>query len=166
MRLYNDQMHQKIYRSVLKNPLDAPILPDWIEESPYAPEHGYYINVLRNSYGPPTELDNYAWGEAFGYAGEPRMFGYKEPTTTPPGNGTEPLPFSRSDVRRIIAKRDGENDVDNWVLVGELWDGRFFSLRAWCDYTGGTDEPTEVRRSPTAKQTLFVLVSPTRRGPG
>lgn len=45
-------------------------------------------------------------------------------------------PFTREDVSEVIASVDGERDRDNWVMVGKLKDGRFFSISAGCDYTG------------------------------
>lgn len=83
------------------------------------------------------ELEDYNWGEAFGYAGE------KGKCST--GTVSRALPndldlsvdgFCREDVKRIIAMDEGENDERDWLIVGELHDGRFFALEAGCDYTG------------------------------
>jgi hypothetical protein len=41
-----------------------------------------------------------------------------------------------ADVIRIVAADLGERDEKNWLIVGELKDGRFFSITAGCDYTG------------------------------
>lgn len=43
---------------------------------------------------------------------------------------------TRADVIRIVAAEDGENDVDNWLGVFELKDGRYLLVDSWCDYTG------------------------------
>lgn len=45
-------------------------------------------------------------------------------------------PFDREDVEELYGLVDGDNNVANWVAVGKLKDGRFFSIRAGCDYTG------------------------------
>lgn len=39
-------------------------------------------------------------------------------------------------IATIERRRAGENDGDHWLCVGTLTDGRWFSLTAWCDYTG------------------------------
>lgn len=44
--------------------------------------------------------------------------------------------FNSSDIKRVVAYDQGENDGDSWVLVAELNDGRFGYVDAWCDYTG------------------------------
>jgi hypothetical protein len=88
------------------------------------------------------ELDDYSWGEAFGYAGEldtcaNRYGDYSKVThvefTT---EKVHTSPFNREDVVEIIAMSEGENDGPNWLIVGHLNDGRYFSLDAGCDYTG------------------------------
>lgn len=72
------------------------------------------------------ELDTYDWEEAFKYA---------HPTAVP-GDAVSVEPFERTLVKRIVARAKGENAGESWVGVFELWDGRFASLEAWCDYTG------------------------------
>jgi len=90
----------------------------------------------------PEPLRSYDWKEAFGYAagyeaGEEDVANNRDiPTATPPGATVSVEPFTRRDVRRIIALQDGDSDGPDWVIVGELWDGRFFALRAGCDYSG------------------------------
>lgn len=56
---------------------------------------------------------DYDWKEAFCYAS-----------------------FSMDDVTNIIAADEGYNDGDSWVCVGQLKNGLYFFLTAWCDYTG------------------------------
>lgn len=56
---------------------------------------------------------DYDWKEAFGFA-----------------------PFDMDEVATIISSDEGYNDGDSWVCVGQLKDGRYFFLTAWCDYTG------------------------------
>lgn len=73
----------------------------------------------------PPALDDYNWREAFGYAGEDGTLA-----------GNLPKLFSRRDIRKIIAMSEGENDGYDWVLLAQLWDGRYAALRAGCDYTG------------------------------
>ena len=81
------------------------------------------------------ELDDYDWREAFGSAGEPDAYNRDVPTCVP-GATVSPDPFTREDVKRIIAMSDGENDESEWIGVFELHDGRFASVVAGCDYTG------------------------------
>jgi hypothetical protein len=57
--------------------------------------------------------DEYAWKEAFGCAG-----------------------VAIDDVASVARRRAGENDGDHWLAVGTLKSGGWFSLTAWCDYTG------------------------------
>lgn len=45
-------------------------------------------------------------------------------------------PFRINDVVRVIASVNGTNDGPDWVMVGQLQDGRYFKIRAGCDFTG------------------------------
>lgn len=83
-------------------------------------------------------LDTYDWEQAFGYAQPTRCAAGHEhgPRATLVSEGVSEAPFTREDVKRIIASVEGENDGPPWVICGELNDGRFFALSAWCDYTG------------------------------
>jgi uncharacterized protein (TIGR02996 family) len=114
---------EPLYRTLVADPGDRGVLADWLDERGEAERAaGLRAAVV------PKELDDYDWGEAFEYA--------REPSATPPDNPTPAGGFRREDVRQILHRRDGENDTEDWVVVGELWDGRFFVLRAHCDYTG------------------------------
>jgi hypothetical protein len=86
----------------------------------------------------PAELAAGAWEEAFGYAsdGEKACNSGVPDRALPNDLDTSVEPFTRKDVKRVIAARDGENDGADWVVVGELKDGRFFCVEAGCDYTG------------------------------
>ena len=66
------------------------------------------------------------------------VFHYAEPRTIDPviGSKVSTDKFDRGDVEEIFHLEEGENDGPDWLLVGKLHDGRFFSLRAGCDYTG------------------------------
>ena len=44
--------------------------------------------------------------------------------------------FSQEDVCHILASDEGHNDGPDWVMAGMLCDGRYFVIRAGCDYTG------------------------------
>lgn len=75
-----------------------------------------------------TELMNdYDWENVFDYA---------SPEEAEPNSKVSRASFERKDVKRIIAYVEGENDGPDWVIVVELKDGRFASIRAGCDYTG------------------------------
>jgi hypothetical protein len=58
-------------------------------------------------------LTNYDWQEAFTFAD-----------------------FTMEDVALILKASEGENDGQSWLAVGQLKNGLFFFLSAWCDYTG------------------------------
>ena len=72
------------------------------------------------------ELDICDWEEVFKYATPDSVVGESVDTT----------PFSRDDVVQILHSEEGENDGPDWIVAGILQDGRYFVLRAGCDYTG------------------------------
>lgn len=77
----------------------------------------------------PKELTGYGWEETFTH--------YKgNPTAAPPDNPINTSAYSREDVAEVIACQDGDNDGPDWVAIGRLKDGRYFTIRAGCDYTG------------------------------
>lgn len=51
-------------------------------------------------------------------------------------DGTSIECVTRQDVAEVLASRDGENDVESWVGVFRLNDGRYLFASGWCDYTG------------------------------
>lgn len=82
---------------------------------------------------------DYNWREAFGYAGGPNADSNSAgsiPEAAPLGANVSIAPFGLDDVAEVFAASDGENDERDWVCYGRLIDGRYFSLAAWCDYTG------------------------------
>lgn len=92
-------------------------------------------------------LDNYDWQEAFAYAGEGEVvpkdeeyrWGYHGGQNIKPAIPDSDIslePFGREDVRALFEYYEGCNDEESWLAFGELNDGRFFYLEAWCDYTG------------------------------
>lgn len=58
------------------------------------------------------------------------------PEVAVPGLQTSTKTFDRDDVEELIGIEDGDNDGPDWIAVGKLTDGRFFSIAAGCDYTG------------------------------
>lgn len=74
-----------------------------------------------------AELDSYDWREAFKYATQPNAV---------VNSSAREDPCSIDDVAEVIATSDGENDGASWIGVFRMEDGRYLSLRAWCDYTG------------------------------
>lgn len=74
--------------------------------------------------------DEYDWTEAFAVACRDHI------ESVPPGTNHRCDPFALTDVKRVIARVDGENDESDWVGVFELHDGRYVAIEAWCDYTG------------------------------
>lgn len=84
-------------------------------------------------------LDTYDWQMAFECCSPPEKdgYGYNTPDIrSVPGPEVSLAPFQRKDVAEVVALAEGENDLDEWLLVGRLHDGRWFALRAGCDYTG------------------------------
>lgn len=85
-----------------------------------------------------AELDDYSWKEAFAASGEPDTYGNID--TNIEGcnpSGTYDLsPFTREDVATICKIQEGENDESDWIIYGQLKDGRWFSIESGCDYTG------------------------------
>jgi hypothetical protein len=43
---------------------------------------------------------------------------------------------SRETVAEVLALREGFNDGPDWLCYGRLRDGRYFFVKAGCDYTG------------------------------
>ncbi len=87
------------------------------------------------------ELDDGDWSEAFDFAGAKEgcgnnAGGSKVGRALPNDADTNLDPFCREDVKRIIAMVEGKHDEQDWLICGELNDGRFFALSAGCDYTG------------------------------
>lgn len=75
-------------------------------------------------------LEGYDWEEAFKVASRD---GIQEAV---PDSGVSTSRVVIELVKCVFASDEGENDESDWVVYGELHDGRFFSLRAGCDYTG------------------------------
>lgn len=73
-------------------------------------------------------LDTYDWEQAFLYA--------RQPQRVPPGADVDQDAISRDDVASIVWHAEGERDGPNWLIGGQLVDGRWFFLAAGCDYTG------------------------------
>ncbi len=82
------------------------------------------------------------WAYAFECCGPPdgaaSYGGFNSPDVrpVPPKALVGLAPFQRSDVAEIRGIAEGENDGPDWLVCGKLNDGRFFMLRAGCDYTG------------------------------
>lgn len=116
------------------------VFADWLDDHG---EHDYARQVRQPAI--PKEIEGYDWEAAFEFAGRPpdderhtcgNAPADAHPEPARPGDEVSTLPFGRRDVKRVVACQDGEKDSSDWVCVGELWDGRFFALRAGCDYTG------------------------------
>jgi len=96
-----------------------------------------YADLLADRGDLRAELQRgYGWSEAFGYAGEKDTYADKPDVQGVPGTTAALDPFDRLDVAELAALSEGENDGRDWVCLGRLRDGRWFSLTAGCDYTG------------------------------
>lgn len=83
-----------------------------------------------------SQLDDSDWHEAFGYAGEGEACAGSGRVNPVPGSEASAHPFCRADVTLLLGLAEGERDGPSWVCAGKLRDGRWFCLRASCDYTG------------------------------
>lgn len=83
-----------------------------------------------------SQLNDPDWCQAFGYCGEGDTSATAVNVNPVPGSVASAEPFCRADVTLLLGLAAGENDGPNWVCAGRLRDGRWFCLRAGCDYTG------------------------------
>lgn len=81
------------------------------------------------------QLDNYDWAEVFGEGGGGNCTAIL-PNIQPPFSSVSAATFSREDVAEIFQMQDGERDEKEWIIYGQLKDGRYFAARGGCDYTG------------------------------
>ncbi len=75
------------------------------------------------------------------YSDWPYVFNYAngtgaKPAAAAPGMEVPLDCFDRGDVALIEAAVEGENAGPPWVMWGQLNDGRWFAIKAGCDYTG------------------------------
>jgi hypothetical protein len=80
------------------------------------------------------ELDDYDWSEVFGEGCGGNCTPI-QPQRAPGFTGSGET-FSREDVKKIAGMVEGERDEKDWVVFGQLKDGRWFVARGGCDYTG------------------------------
>lgn len=80
-------------------------------------------------------LDNYNWSEVFG-EGSGGNCTPIVPQPAPPSFAGHLDTFGRNHVAEIIQMQDGVHDELDWIIYGKLHDGRYFAVRAGCDYTG------------------------------
>lgn len=73
---------------------------------------------------------DYDWRSAFEYADARHI----EPSL--PGMDVALNGFGIEDIQEVFFADPGEREGPDWVIAGKLKDGRYFGLRAGCDYTG------------------------------
>lgn len=127
---------------MVNNPNDEDtrkIASDFLDECGLAE----FAKHCRDGRPAPGELQDYDWEQAFGYAGGRQISLYSStpcnhgtPSTAKPGDDTPCVVFDTGMVKAVYHSDPGANDGPSWLCVGELWDGRFFALKAGCDYTG------------------------------
>lgn len=108
------------------------------------------------------KLDNYDWQEVFGEGDGgnctpiiPQLI---------PGDATTPgHTFSREDVKTIHGQVDGDNDGPDWIVWGELKDGRWFSATGGCDYTGWDCQASNGGCVASSREDLIRLMTPDER---
>lgn len=77
------------------------------------------------------DLHNFDWQEVFEYASIK-----KTPVAVVGDTEVSTNPFTIKDIKKIFGWADGQNDGDNWIVIGQLKDKRFFFISAGCDFTG------------------------------
>lgn len=84
------------------------------------------------------ELMGYDWTYVFSWSSNMNRSGNgcSAPEPAAPGIEISCEPFDESNVVELFGCVEGENDGPDWIAYGRLDDGRFFSIRAGCDYTG------------------------------
>lgn len=110
---------------------------NWASAFSYAGEHATPRCGILSSFGKhcsrpaghDAQIPHSAYEE--GYVAAPNI-----ERAVPTDAATALAPFGRRDVLRIYALSEGEKDERPWLCLGELRDGRFFFLRAGCDFTG------------------------------
>ena len=95
---------------------------------------------MRTAYDPttvPVTLTSFFWCEAFVCGGvDSTSVNADVRTIITATIGDVPEPFGRTDVAFVAASADGENGGPNWVCVGRLIRGDWFTVSAGCGYTG------------------------------
>ena len=94
----------------------------------------------------PLDLEDYDWRKAFELAGREvpaqdddwrsGIDNLPHLQACAPGIDVDTSEFTRRDVAQVETFANGENDEADWLCFGQLKDGRWFMLRAGCDYTG------------------------------
>lgn len=115
-------------------------LVDWLIDN----GHDLYAGCIKSKTPVLHSIASYDWAKAFEYAGE--VCDYKDtystdgsPSVAPAKHGDLSVPtspFNRRCVNVVHALSEGERDGASWLCVGSLYDGRFFALKAGCDFTG------------------------------
>jgi len=83
------------------------------------------------------QLNDFDWQCAFEFASErTNGFGEANIRAAHPTSKVSLDTFTREDVTEICHIKDGENGGEDWLLVGLLKDGRWFTLVAECCYFG------------------------------
>ena len=80
------------------------------------------------------EQIGYDWAEVWGYAAG-KNSQYTDPQIESV-DGTPTHPFDYPDLLQEYGRSEGENDESDWLIWGQLKDGRWFFIEAGCDYTG------------------------------
>ena len=141
----------KEWLDAIDGPASALVFADWLEErsDPRAQNVREWVKKQADNRSKwewdgndlieamaPTALADGAWNEVFAFAGSEKGCNTAVPERALPNDDVSVAPFSRADVAEVTACVEGENDEDNWLVAGRLFDGRWFFLDAGCDYTG------------------------------
>ena len=65
--------------------------------------------------------------------------------------------FGIADVATTENAVEGENDGDDWIVFGTLKDGRWFSLKAGCDYMGWDCQASGNSHTATSREELIRM---------
>lgn len=51
-------------------------------------------------------------------------------------NYSKDMPFSVTEIKKVIAKHEGKNDVEDWAWLVQLNDNKYSFISGECDFTG------------------------------
>jgi hypothetical protein len=77
------------------------------------------------------QLDAYDWDEVFGEGSGGNCTAI-QPHRCPTDTETSINTFGRDDVALVSNQSEGENDERDWIVWGQLKDGRWFVARGGC----------------------------------
>ncbi|WP_422462079.1 MULTISPECIES: hypothetical protein [unclassified Endozoicomonas] len=90
---------------------------------------------VRNIVFTPVEIDGSLWEGNYAWYSFLVDDGSWETRGTPQPGMVEYTTECR-DIDKVFSYQEGENEVENWIMFGELKDGSVYKFEGGCDYTG------------------------------